>query len=138
MKIHKAADEKFGTATIEEFWRLVSSVMWDSSKFASHIRNELKKMLSPRRAETMREVLQYYSYGLIVQYKRYLISSLVHNNEVDLQEAEDAASNIIGGGKMNYDEFMNRPQMMQSEIEEVHIGNNFKLAIPTESDYFYQ
>lgn len=116
----------------QEFWRLIASINWEENPNAVGVKNKLKKWITPLTATKMRAVLLHFTKQLV---EAYIQSP--DREEVNLADLEFAASNIVGRGSFEYDQYMMCPSLIKHEIEDVDVVDNFLLAFPTDDDYFY-
>lgn len=135
MQIHSNAINRFSKDEINEFWRVVESINWPDRQDAAVVRSDLMMQMSPRTAETTKRIAVFYILNLVNEFK-----SWQHGEDIqtafNLHDLECAASNVIGAGKLNYEEYFKQPNYLVDDVEHVDIANNFLLCMPTEDDYY--
>lgn len=135
MQIHSSAVSRFSKDQINEFWRVVESINWQERQDAAVVKNDLMTQMSPRSADVTKRIALFYVLNLVNEFKNWQ-----HTQQDDkmynLYDLECAASNVIGGGKINFEEYFKAPNYLLGEIEQVDVANNFLHSLPTEDDYY--
>lgn len=135
MQIHNSAASRFSKEQISEFWRVVDSINWQERQNAVAIKSDLMMQMSPRTADVTKRIAMFYVLNLVNEFKNWQHSqgdNTMHN----LYDLECAASNVLGIGKLNYEEHFKTPQYLISELEQVDASNNFLRSLPSEDDYY--
>lgn len=131
MQIHNSAASRFCKEQISEFWRMVDSINWQERQNAIAVKSDLMMQMSPRTADVTKRIAMFYILNLINEFKNN-----VADEEYNLYDLECAASNVIGNGKLNYEEYFKSPQYLINDIEQVDAYNNFFHCLPSEDDYY--
>lgn len=136
MQIHDTANSRFSKAKVEEFWRMVDSINWEEGRNAESVKSDLMKIVSPTAAETNKRIAFFYALHLVDLFKIW------HRNAEDDQQfdivyLEFAASNVVGGGKFNYDQFLIEPKFLANEVQSVSVDDNFSKCLPSDDDYYF-
>lgn len=136
MQTHNTAISLHTKNSVDEFWRLVDSIRWSADESdADSIRHELMQQLSPSDAKKMKRIATFYVMQLVNQMMQWHSYNEI-SKMYSLPLLEGAASNIIGGGQFNFDEYVRSPQYIVSELKNVNVGNTFLDALPDEDEYF--
>ena len=135
MQIHNSATSRFSKEQISEFWRVVDSINWQDRQNAVAVKNDLMMQMSPRTADVTKRIAMFYVLNLVNEFKNCesIQNSMPTYNLYDL---ECAASNVLGGGKINYEEYFKSPQYLLNALEQVDVVNNFLRSLPSEDDYY--
>ena len=136
MQIHDTANSRFSKPKVEEFWRMVEGVKWEEGRSAETVKLDLMKIMTPSCAETNKRIAYFYALHLVDSFKRWQ-HTMGDEEKYDMIDLEFAASNAIGGGKFNYDQFITSPQYLAAEVSNVSIDDNFMKCLPTDDDYYY-
>lgn len=135
MQIHNSAASRFSKEQISDFWRLVDSINWRDRQNAAAIKSSLMMQMSPRTADITKRIATFYILNLVNEFKNWQ-----HNQDDysmhNLYDLECAASNVLGDGKITYEEYYKQPRYMLNEIEQVDVLNNFLRSLPSEDDYY--
>ena len=121
-------------ADMPDFWRLVDSINWPERDSAEIVRQDLMKQLTPSAALKYHRILYELAQHLCAKFIEYAIENKEKYNAAD---AYFAACNVVGGGRLNYQEFDKEIKYLASEIENLDMECCFAQAIPTEDQYFY-
>jgi hypothetical protein len=135
MQIHSSAVSRFSKDQINEFWRVVDSINWPERQDATVVRSDLMMQMSPRSAEVTKRIATFYALNLVNEFKSWQHSQ-DDTKTYNLYDLECAASNVIGGGKINYEEYFKSPHYLVNEVDAVDVANNFLHSLPTEDDYY--
>ena len=135
MQIHSLAADTFGKEQVEEFWRIVASINWPENQNALNIRADLLEQLSPRAAKITREICDFYMRALVQRLNDWR-KATNDTKELSMLSVELAASNAVGGGQQNYDEYLKNPGFLTFEVNDVDTWDHFSYCIPAEDDYF--
>lgn len=135
MQIHDTANSRFSKPKLEEFWRMVEGVNWEEGRNAESVKMDLMKIMTPSSAETNKRIAYFYALHLVDEFKKWQRRT---NDETryDLVDLEFAASNVIGGGKFNYDQFITAPHYLAGEAISASVDDNFMKCLPTDDDYY--
>ena len=136
MQIHDTANSRFSKAKVEEFWRMVDSIKWEDGRNAESIKLDLMKIVSPTAAETNKRIAFFYALHLVDLFKTWQ-RNIGDEQRYDIVDLEFAASNVVGGGKFNYDQFITEPRYLASELQCVSVDDNFIKCLPSDDDYYY-
>lgn len=135
MQIHSSAASRFSKDQINEFWRVIDSINWPERQDATVVKSDLMMQMSPRSADINKRIATFYALNLVNEFKNW--QHIQDDTKTyNLYDVECAASNVIGGGKINYEEHFKSPQYLISEINSVDIANNFLRSLPSEDDYY--
>lgn len=135
MQTHDNAKKQFTETSINDFWRTVESINWPEKQDALAINQDIKKSFTPRGADKMKKIAMFYILNLVSEFKTWQVNNGNHK-EYNLYDLECAASNVVGGGKLNYDEFSKHPQYLETEFAQLAINNSFWVALPAEDEYY--
>lgn len=135
MQIHSIASGKFTANGVDEFWRTVDSINWPERQDSMGIREDLIKSISPREAVRLRTIATFYMINLVSVFKTWQTAA-GDPQSYDLFALESLASNIVGGGKLNYDEYYNNPKYVKVECANIDISNDFILSLPSDENYY--
>ena len=117
-----------------DFWRLVESINWPERDSAEVVRQDLMKQLSPNMAQKYNEIVYELAQHLCSKYTDYVQSQ---GTKCNVADSYFAACNVVGGGKLNYQEFDKEIKYLASEVENLNMECCFAHAIPTEDHYYY-
>lgn len=115
---------------------MVEGVKWEEGRNAETIKMDLMKIMTPSTAETNKRIAYFYALHLVDEFKKWQHRA-GDEETYDVVDLEFAASNVIGGGKFNYDQFIATPQYLAAEVSNVSIEDNFMKCLPTDDDYYY-
>lgn len=135
MQIHDTANSRFSKLKIEEFWRMVEGIKWEEGRNAETIKMDLMKIMTPSYAEINKRIAYFYMLHLVDEFKKWHHHDK-NEEKYDVVDLEFAASNVIGGGKFNYDQIVAAPQYLANEVSIVSIEDNFLKCLPTDDDYY--
>lgn len=135
MQIHSIADGKFTANGVNEFWRTVDSINWPERQDSVGIREDLIKSISPREAVRLRTIATFYMINLVSAFKTWQ-TAVGDSQSYDLFVLESLASNIVGGGRLNYEEYFKTPKYMKADLSTVDISNDFFLSLPSDENYY--
>lgn len=135
MQIHSIADSKFTHNSVNEFWRTIDSINWADRQDSVGIREDLIISMSPREAQRLKSIATFYIINLVSEFKTWQ-TTVGDTQTYDLFVLEALASNIIGGGRLNYDEFYKHPKYMKVEYANADISNSFLLSLPSDDNYY--
>ena len=137
MQIHDTANSRFSKHKVEDFWRMVEGIKWEDGYCAETIKLDLMKVMTPSVAENNKRIAYFYTLHLVDAFKLWQHTTSNDEN-YDMIDLEFAASNVVGGGKFNYDQFIAAPQYLAAEANNVSIDDNFAKYLPTDDDYYFQ
>lgn len=135
MQIHNSAASRFSKDQINEFWRVVDSINWQERQNAVAVKGDLMTQMSPRTADVTKRIAMFYILNLVNEFKNWQHNQDDYSTH-NLYDLECAASNVLGGGKLNYEEFFKTPHYLQNELDQVDALNNFLRSLPSEDDYY--
>jgi hypothetical protein len=135
MQTHDNANSRFSKTKVEEFWRLVDSIKWENGRNAESVKTDLMKLVSSTTAETNKRIAVFYALQLVDAFRQWHASTQA-TERYDAVDLEFAASNAVGGGKFNYNQFIAEPRCLASEISNTSIEDNFLKCLPSEDDYY--
>lgn len=135
MQIHNTAEGKFSKTRVEEFWRLVEGIKWESGRSAAAIKMDLMKIIGPTAAISNKRIALFYALNLVNEFTRWVQQEEI-TEKYDLVCVEIAAGNVIGGGKYNYEQYLQNPKYLVSELENISLDDNFIKSLPTDDDYY--
>lgn len=117
-----------------DFWRLIEGINWSEKNSPEVVREDLMKQLSPSLAQRYSKILYELAQHLCSKYVQYVEDQGERCNTADTYFA---ACNVVGGGKLNYEEFDKNIKYLASELESLDMDRCFARAIPTEDHYYY-
>ena len=137
MQIHNDAISRFGESTVSSFWKIVESIGWDENSVPRVIKADLMAMLSPREADTYKRICTFYTLNLLselaVDMRKY-----GEGRPPNPLRMERAASNAVGGGKLNYEEYTKQTSLVLRDCRCEALEAGFSESLPDEEDYYSQ
>lgn len=115
---------------------MVDSIKWEEGRNAESVKADLMKVVSPTSAETNKRIAYFYALHLVDLFKTWQRNS-GDIQRYDIVDLEFAASNVVGGGKFNYEQFLIEPRYLASEHQTVSVDDNFIKCLPSDDDYYY-